>query len=45
MGPQQQILRRVAPEAALTEPTRQQRILGCLLGGAIGDALGAPVEF
>ena len=26
-------------------PTRQDRILGCLLGGAIGDALGAPVEF
>jgi ADP-ribosylglycohydrolase len=21
------------------------RFLGCLLGGAIGDALGAPVEF
>jgi len=25
--------------------TRANRILGCLLGGAIGDALGAPVEF
>ena len=25
--------------------TRSDRILGCLLGGAIGDALGAPVEF
>ena len=25
--------------------TDQDRILGCLLGGAIGDALGAPVEF
>ena len=25
--------------------TRSERILGCLLGGAIGDALGAPVEF
>lgn len=24
---------------------RLQRILGCLLGGACGDALGAPVEF
>ncbi len=23
----------------------QNRIRGCLLGGAIGDALGAPVEF
>lgn len=26
-------------------PSREDRILGCLLGGAIGDALGAPVEF
>lgn len=25
--------------------SRQDRILGCLLGGAIGDALGAPIEF
>lgn len=25
--------------------SRSDRILGCLLGGAIGDALGAPVEF
>src|SRR5690606_25651288 len=25
--------------------TIQQRFLGCLLGGAVGDALGAPVEF
>lgn len=23
----------------------EDRILGCLLAGAIGDALGAPVEF
>jgi ADP-ribosylglycohydrolase len=23
----------------------QERFLGCLLGGAVGDALGAPVEF
>lgn len=23
----------------------QQRFLGCLLGGAVGDALGAPIEF
>ena len=23
----------------------KKRIRGCLLGGAIGDALGAPVEF
>lgn len=26
-------------------PTRNQRFRGCLLAGAIGDALGAPVEF
>ncbi|MFB9906616.1 ADP-ribosylglycohydrolase family protein [Allokutzneria oryzae] len=26
-------------------PVRKQRLLGCLLGGAVGDALGAPVEF
>ncbi|MBK1619743.1 ADP-ribosylglycohydrolase family protein [Lamprobacter modestohalophilus] len=25
--------------------TVQRRFLGCLLGGAVGDALGAPVEF
>lgn len=28
-----------------TEPTLRERFVGCLLGGAIGDALGAPVEF
>ena len=27
------------------EPTLRERFVGCLLGGAIGDALGAPVEF
>ena len=26
-------------------PTLDQRYLGCLLGGACGDALGAPIEF
>ncbi|TDB05120.1 ADP-ribosylglycohydrolase family protein [Halomonas marinisediminis] len=25
--------------------TLQERFTGCLLGGAVGDALGAPVEF
>lgn len=30
---------------ANTDVTRYERILGCLLGGAVGDALGAPVEF
>jgi ADP-ribosylglycohydrolase len=28
-----------------SQPTLRERIVGCLLGGAIGDALGAPVEF
>ena len=27
------------------EPDIRSRIRGCLLGGAVGDALGAPVEF
>ncbi len=26
-------------------PSMADRVLGCLLGGAVGDALGAPVEF
>ena len=26
-------------------PTGRERVLGCLLGGAIGDALDAPIEF
>lgn len=26
-------------------PSRSERIAGCLLGGAVGDALGAPIEF
>ena len=29
----------------MTEDQRLDRIRGCLLGGAIGDALGWPVEF
>lgn len=29
----------------MADPTLRDRILGCLFGGAIGDALGAPVEF
>ena len=29
----------------MVDPTRRERMVGCLLGGAIGDALGAPVEF
>jgi ADP-ribosylglycohydrolase len=26
-------------------PSRRERVEGCLLGGAVGDALGAPLEF
>jgi ADP-ribosylglycohydrolase len=29
----------------VTNPDRASRVLGCLLGGALGDALGAPIEF
>ena len=30
---------------AQDERTLRERFQGCLLGGAVGDALGAPVEF
>ena len=30
---------------ARAQPPTEERIKGCLLGGAVGDALGAPVEF
>ena len=34
------------PAESIGEPKwRRRRVRGCLLGGAIGDALGAPVEF
>ena len=36
---------REAPEAQGAPVTLRQRFRGCLLGGAVGDALGAPVEF
>ena len=29
----------------MTAPSPASRIRGCLLGGAVGDALGAPIEF
>lgn len=29
----------------MSDSTTIDRIRGCLLGGALGDALGAPVEF
>jgi ADP-ribosylglycohydrolase len=35
---------RVANETERTPPLRE-RFLGCLLAGAVGDALGAPLEF
>jgi len=34
-----------AARSLATQPTSRDRIRGCLLGGAIGDALGAPIEF
>lgn len=33
------------PESSCPHPDKYSRYLGCLLGGAIGDALGYPVEF
>ena len=32
-------------QSKTTTPTPRARAIGCLLGGAIGDALGAPIEF
>ena len=34
-----------APTKFERRPTKLERTLGCLFGGACGDALGAPVEF
>lgn len=33
------------PDNPKKPPSRRSRVRGCLLGGAVGDALGAPVEF
>jgi ADP-ribosyl-[dinitrogen reductase] hydrolase len=33
------------PDNPKNHHSRQSRIRGCLLGGAVGDALGAPIEF
>ena len=33
------------PESMAEDALYRTRVRGCLLGGAIGDALGAPVEF
>ncbi|MFM0302886.1 ADP-ribosylglycohydrolase family protein [Paraburkholderia sediminicola] len=43
-------VRAIVPEQSTQRGSEQQstvhsRFLGCLLGGAVGDALGAPVEF
>jgi ADP-ribosylglycohydrolase len=35
----------VTQPSADSSPTKASRVFGCLLGGAVGDALGAPVEF
>ncbi|WP_409921229.1 ADP-ribosylglycohydrolase family protein, partial [Gemmatimonas sp.] len=32
-------------ETRASETDRRDRVLGCLLGGAVADALGAPLEF
>ena len=37
-------MKKYKPEEIRLKPD-QDRYLGCLLGGAVGDALGAPVEF
>ena len=34
-----------APAQCRTPDSARDRFVGCLLGGAVGDALGAPVEF
>ena len=34
-----------ALDKVLEKPARRAAVRGCLLGGAVGDALGAPVEF
>jgi ADP-ribosylglycohydrolase len=38
-------IERSAMMSGTMTPSRRDRFLGCLLGGAAGDALGAPVEF
>lgn len=34
-----------SPSSRTVDPRSAARIAGCLVGGAVGDALGAPVEF
>jgi ADP-ribosylglycohydrolase len=38
-------LRAAVPVGAVAEPQLAGKILGCLFGGALGDAFGYPVEF
>lgn len=37
--------KRLGLDQPAADLSRQDRVRGCLLGGAVGDALGAPVEF
>jgi ADP-ribosylglycohydrolase len=39
------VLGRTAGGALPEPPTLEERIFGCLLGGAVGDAFGYPIEF
>ena len=46
LPPQEQAVREwLAPTARQNDAVYRSRVRGCLLGGAIGDALGASIEF
>ena len=46
LPPQEDAVREwLAPTALPQDAVYRSRVRGCLLGGAIGDALGAPIEF
>ena len=46
LPPQEHAVREwLAPTALPKDAVYRSRVRGCLLGGAIGDALGAPIEF
>ncbi|REK00867.1 MAG: hypothetical protein DWQ36_22025 [Acidobacteria bacterium] len=42
---QEEVVRRARPVFDASPVEARDRFLGCLLGGAVGDALAAPVEF
>lgn len=44
-GPHRRVTQRQEKTEVQMCITRSDRIRGCLLGGAVGDALGAPIEF